>query len=81
MHIRSMDVGRYRYNYEGFYKKFTYQERKKRKERILTRIVWAPSILIILSLFIDIWYVNFSLDLLYLCLYLPTYINLMGVTL
>ena len=24
-HIRSMDVGRYIHNYEGFYEKFTYQ--------------------------------------------------------
>ena len=31
-----------------------HQERKRRKERILTRLAWAPSVLAVLPLFIDI---------------------------
>ena len=36
------------------------QERKRRKERISTRLAWAPSIVVVLPLFIDIWYKVFS---------------------
>ena len=36
------------------------QERKRRKERILIRLAWAPHVLVILLLFIDIWFVEFS---------------------
>ena len=35
--------------------KALHQERKRRKERIPTRLAWAPSFVVILSLFIDIW--------------------------
>ena len=40
--------------------KALHQERKRRKERIPTRLAWALSIVVILPLFIDIWYVVFS---------------------
>ena len=40
--------------------KALHQERKRRKERILTRLAWAPSLVIVLPLFIDICYVDFS---------------------
>ena len=40
--------------------KAIYQERKGRKERILTRLAWAPWVVVVLPLFIDIWYVDFS---------------------
>ena len=36
--------------------KALHQERKRRMERILTRLAWAPSVVVILPLFIDIWY-------------------------
>ena len=36
--------------------KALHQERKRRKERIPTRLTWAPSVVVILPLFIDIWY-------------------------
>ena len=39
--------------------KALYQEINIRKERILTRLAWAPGIVVILPLFLDIWYVNF----------------------
>ena len=35
--------------------KALHQERKRRKERILTRLAWAPSVVVVLPLFIDIW--------------------------
>ena len=40
--------------------KALHQERKRRNERILTRLAWAPRAVVILHLFIDIWYVYFS---------------------
>ena len=40
--------------------KALYQERKRRKERIPTRLAWAPRAVVVLSLFIDIWYEVFS---------------------
>ena len=40
--------------------KALYQERKIIKERILIRLACAPCIVVVLSLFIYIWYVNFS---------------------
>ena len=40
--------------------KALHQEGKKRKERILTRLAWAPSVVVVLPLFIDIWYEVFS---------------------
>ena len=36
--------------------KALHQERKRRKEIILTRLVWAPSVVVVIPLFIDIWY-------------------------
>ena len=36
--------------------KALHQERKRRMERIPTRLAWAPSVVVILPLFIDIWY-------------------------
>ena len=36
--------------------KALHQERKRRNERILTRLAWAPSVVVVLPLFIDIWY-------------------------
>ena len=35
--------------------KALHQERKRRKERIPTRLAWVPSVLVALPLFIDIW--------------------------
>ena len=37
-----------------------HHERKRRNERILTRLAWAPPIVVVLPLFIDIWYEVFS---------------------
>ena len=37
-----------------------HQERKRRMERILTRLAWAPSVVVVFPLFIDIWYEVFS---------------------
>ena len=39
--------------------KVIHQERKRRNERIPTRLAWAPSAVVILSLLIDIWYIDF----------------------
>ena len=36
--------------------KALHQERKRRKEIIPTRLVWAPSVVVVLPLLIDIWY-------------------------
>ena len=36
--------------------KSLHHERKRGKERILTRLAWAPSVVAVLPLFIDIWY-------------------------
>ena len=36
--------------------KALHQERKRRKERIPTRLAWAPLVVVVLPLFIDIWY-------------------------
>ena len=36
--------------------KALHQERKRRKERIPTRLAWVPWVVVILPLFIDIWY-------------------------
>ena len=35
--------------------KALHQERKRRNERIPTRLAWAPSVVVVLPLFIDIW--------------------------
>ena len=35
--------------------KALHQERKRSKERIPTRLAWAPSVVVVLSLFIDTW--------------------------
>ena len=40
--------------------KALHQERKRRKERILTRLAWAPPVVVVLPLFIDIWNEVFS---------------------
>ena len=40
--------------------KSLHQERKRRKERIPTRLAWAPTVVVVLSLFIDIWNEVFS---------------------
>ena len=40
--------------------KALHQERKRIKERIPTRLSWAHSVVIVLPIFIDIWYVDFS---------------------
>ena len=40
--------------------KALHQERKRRKERIPTRLAWAPSVVVVLPLFIYIWYEVFS---------------------
>ena len=40
--------------------KALHQEIKRRKERIPTRLAWAPSVVVVLSLFIDIWNEVFS---------------------
>ena len=40
--------------------KSLHQERKRRKERIPTRLAWAPSVVVVLPLFIDIWYEVFD---------------------
>ena len=37
-----------------------HHERKRRKERIPTRLAWAPSVVVVLPLFIDIWNEVFS---------------------
>ena len=39
--------------------KALHQERKRKNERILIRITWAPWVMVILPLFIDIWYVDY----------------------
>ena len=39
--------------------KALHQERKIRNERILTRLAWAPSVVVVLPLFIDIWCIDF----------------------
>ena len=36
--------------------KALHQERKGRKGRIPTRLAWAPSVVVVLPLFINIWY-------------------------
>ena len=36
--------------------KTLHQERKRRIERIPTRLAWAPLVVVVLPLFIDIWY-------------------------
>ena len=36
-HIRSMDVGRYRYNYESFYEKSIYQMSISKEKIIITQ--------------------------------------------
>ena len=36
--------------------KALHQERKTRNERIPTRLAWAPWVVVVLPLFIDIWY-------------------------
>ena len=61
--------------------KALHQERKSRKEIIPTRLAWAPSVVVILPLFIDIWYEGFSWKPSQLCLYPSTSIDLMCVTL
>ena len=33
-----------------------HQERKRKKERILTRLAWVPLVVVVLPLFIDTWY-------------------------
>ena len=40
--------------------KSLHQERKRRKERILTRLSWAPRVMVVLPLFIYIWYEVFD---------------------
>ena len=35
--------------------KALHQEKRRRKERIPTRLAWAPSVVVVLPLFIDIW--------------------------
>ena len=40
--------------------KALHQERKRIKERILTRLAWAPPVVVVLPLFIDIWNEVFS---------------------
>ena len=40
--------------------KTLHQERKRIKERISTRLIWLPWVVIILSLFKDILYAKFS---------------------
>ena len=40
--------------------KALHQERKRRKDKILTRLVWVPPVVVILPLFIDIWNEVFS---------------------
>ena len=39
--------------------KALHQERKRRNERILIRLVWASRVVIVLLIFIYIWYVDF----------------------
>ena len=36
--------------------KALHQERKRRKERMPTSLAWAPLVVVVLPLFIDIWY-------------------------
>ena len=36
--------------------KALHQKRKRRNERIPTRLIWAPLVVVVLPLFIDIWY-------------------------
>ena len=48
-HIRSMDVGGYRHNYEGFYEKFTYHMSINRERMTKTQGAHA-SLIEILSL-------------------------------
>ena len=40
--------------------KALHQERKRRNERIPTRLSWAPLVVVVLPQLIDIWYVDFS---------------------
>ena len=40
--------------------KALHQERKRRKERILTRLSWTPLVVVVLPLFIGIWYGFFN---------------------
>ena len=48
--------------------KALHQERKRRNERILTRLACAPSVVVILPLFRDIWYeVFFIKTLIIMC--------------
>ena len=42
--------------------KSLHQERMRTKERILTRLAWASQVVVIPPLFIDILYVDFSLE-------------------
>ena len=50
------------------------QERKIRKERIPTRLAWAPLIVVVLSLFIDIWYEVFFIKTLIIMKYIRTHL-------
>ena len=43
--------------------KALHQERKKRKNRILTKLVYAYWVMVVLPLFIDIWFINFLQNL------------------
>ena len=40
--------------------KALHQERKRRKEIVPTILAWAPCVVFVLPLFIDIWYEVFS---------------------
>ena len=46
IYIRSIDVGRYIYNYEGFYEKFAYQmsiNREKSQLKVPMQALWEFS--------------------------------------
>ena len=50
-HIRSIDVGGYMHNYEGFYEKFTYQMSINREKKITTQGAHASLVRILSFLF------------------------------
>ena len=70
--------------------KALHQERKRRMKRIPTRLAWAPSIVVVLPLFIDIWnevffiktliimYISTNIHKPYVCDPLGPYISLVN---
>ena len=58
-----------------------YQERKRRNKRVSTKFIWAALVLVILPLFYRSQVCAIFIKPLALCLYPPTSIDLLDVTL